>query len=453
MASSVGPARNGRPAAACAYTKERLGWLTYEEITANGDYTLRTSNRYPDALVIRQGFAAADEYLLLEYRQAVDDDADLFGGGLLIYHVDESKMLQGVGGHPWQTIDGGWPANGRHYRVALLPADGNYDLERGLNNGDAGDFWTTGRTLGPSHGNNGQQQPVYPNTDSYQNRTNIYPTNISITVLEQSGEQITIRVAGMATDPLSSPSPTTSTSTPILQPTIAQPATPPPPTPTAPSFGQAPSPPTSAPSLLATPTTITASPTLLRRPSSEPSGSPPTTTTTSPYGGSQHPQPGHHHGSAETKSIHVSAHNHAGAIIHTTSGGNGRAAAQCPTTGAEPRSDECAHPPRREHLGMHLVQGCRHLYYHHHHHHRAQHPPHHHPSPSPQPQPSTVGREEDEGSSGTGSSPPSSSAAAASHTRRRPVDHNIIALDTDDDSHAGAFVSDRRRSLTLRDMK
>ena len=49
--------------------------------------------------------------------------------------------------------------------VAILAKDGNYDLEKGNNNGDAGDMWLPGDFLGPGMGG-----IVYPNTDTYQVR-------------------------------------------------------------------------------------------------------------------------------------------------------------------------------------------------------------------------------------------------------------------------------------------
>lgn len=220
MASTLGPARTGRPASASSYIKQRLGWLNYTEIEHDGEYRLATVNRYAEhsTFVIKKGFAV-DEYLLLEFRQAIDYDTDLFGGGLLIIHVDDSKRLQGVGGYPGLE---GWPENGLHYRVALLQADGQYDLERGVNNGDAGDIWKPGMTLGPgstsSIDNESGSGVVYPNTDSYQNG-NIIPTGISIAVLKENGEHVTIQVSGFAADTESGS--TAVTLMPTVSPTIA----------------------------------------------------------------------------------------------------------------------------------------------------------------------------------------------------------------------------------------
>ena len=148
MSNPTGTNRDGMISSVGAFTKERLGWVTPTEITYDGVYTIRTSNQFPDLFKISQGYGDG-EYLLIENRQALDYDATLPGQGLLILHVDNALRLQDTAGYPGQD---GWPGNGKHYRVALLPADGNYDLEQGVNNGDAGDYWVAGKTLGPSNG-------------------------------------------------------------------------------------------------------------------------------------------------------------------------------------------------------------------------------------------------------------------------------------------------------------
>ena len=129
-----------------------------------------------------------------------DFDALLFGnGGLLIYHVDTTVRHPGTVGYPGQA---GWPHNGNHYRVALLPADGNYDLELGVNNADAGDFWTPGMSLGPD--------VTHPNTHSYQ-YGQIASTGIRITVLENfdnDDDGVRIQVTGVGEPPLGTREPT-----------------------------------------------------------------------------------------------------------------------------------------------------------------------------------------------------------------------------------------------------
>ena len=78
-----------------------------------------SSNLQPRAFMIQSacGFASEDYYRLLEFRLAVADDVDLFDGGLLIFHVDDSQHLQCIGCYGNATT---------HVKVSLLPADGNY---------------------------------------------------------------------------------------------------------------------------------------------------------------------------------------------------------------------------------------------------------------------------------------------------------------------------------------
>jgi hypothetical protein len=106
---------------------------------------------------------------------------------LVIYHVDEQAGLQNARGYPGQE---GWPENGNHYRVAVMQADGLYDLEELRNEGDEGDLFVAGRSLGPGGGS------TYPNTDSYQSGT-IVSTGISITDISASGRRMSFRVTGL----------------------------------------------------------------------------------------------------------------------------------------------------------------------------------------------------------------------------------------------------------------
>ena len=138
MANADGPRYDGNPGSMSPYSKLLVGWVEPVEIVEDGTYTIRTSNRHPDVFGIRQGYGDG-EYLLIENRHIVGWDSVLPGnGGLLIYHVDTDLGYQDRPGWP----DGPYyPMD--HYLVALLQADGNYDLEKGNNNGDAGDYFTS----------------------------------------------------------------------------------------------------------------------------------------------------------------------------------------------------------------------------------------------------------------------------------------------------------------------
>lgn len=83
----------------------------------------------------------------------------------------------------------GWPTNGNHYRVALLQADGLYQLESVYTGipGDAGDLYGIGGpavTLSSS---------TVPNTNTYQNGI-VTTTGISITVTSAPGLAMTFHV-------------------------------------------------------------------------------------------------------------------------------------------------------------------------------------------------------------------------------------------------------------------
>ena len=91
-------------------------------------------------------------------------DGALPQGGLAVWHVDETKGS--IGSNNPNTDEGyagqsGWPGNGRHYRAALLQADGGYDMEHGFDRGDGGDVYHAGgvATIDGS---------TTPGTDAYQ---------------------------------------------------------------------------------------------------------------------------------------------------------------------------------------------------------------------------------------------------------------------------------------------
>ena len=68
--------------------------------------------------------------------------------------------------------------------VALLPADGNYDLEQGNNLGDEGDVWDVGMSIGPD---------TFPNTDMYQTGA-IKKSGITIEIKSQSGNKFEVQI-------------------------------------------------------------------------------------------------------------------------------------------------------------------------------------------------------------------------------------------------------------------
>lgn len=153
-----------------AWCKQQLGWVTPTVIT-NGTYNAPRVAETPTLFRINQGYPAG-EYLLIENRQPFGFENNMPQGGLCIWHIDENKANNNAEGFPGQA---GWPANGNHYKIALLQADGLYEMEKGLNRGNAGDVF---------HGGGVSQitPATVPNTDRYQGGTvmasNNFITNI-----------------------------------------------------------------------------------------------------------------------------------------------------------------------------------------------------------------------------------------------------------------------------------
>jgi hypothetical protein len=144
-----------------AWSKIQLGWVTPTVITAAGTYTARKACAYPNIFQISKKNPLG-EYLLLENRQKCSYEAKISGPGLAVFQFDDSASYT-TEGYPGQS---GWPTNGNHYRVALLQADGAYNLEKGSNRGDSTDLLFTGgvnsiSSAGTSAG------AAYPNTKAY----------------------------------------------------------------------------------------------------------------------------------------------------------------------------------------------------------------------------------------------------------------------------------------------
>ncbi|MEW5757494.1 MAG: M6 family metalloprotease domain-containing protein [Pseudomonadota bacterium] len=146
-----------------AWSKYQMGWIVPATITANGNYVLPAVESSASVYLINRGYNSG-EYLLVENRQPTGFDLKMPQGGLAIWHIDDSLADYSNEGYPGQP---GWPTNGKHYRVALLQADGAYDLEHGYDSGDDKDLWHAGfkYEIGP------YANPVtgpFPNTDTYQ---------------------------------------------------------------------------------------------------------------------------------------------------------------------------------------------------------------------------------------------------------------------------------------------
>lgn len=182
------------PSHLSAWCKIQLGWVKPIEIAKSGEYRIHAVERTPEVFKITHGFPAG-EYLLIENRQPIGFDQNIPAGvggrgGLAIWHIDESKEDNSEPGHP--GIDG-WPEDGRHFKLSLLQADSEYELELPIitdgNGGDGDDLFRRGFVdrLGPG------DVGVFPNTDAYQGGV-IRQTGIVISDISDSAEEMTFRV-------------------------------------------------------------------------------------------------------------------------------------------------------------------------------------------------------------------------------------------------------------------
>jgi M6 family metalloprotease-like protein len=176
------------PSHLSAWSKIQVGWVTPTVITSAGTYTTRQACTNPDVFKISKNFPSK-EYLLIENRQKCSFDEKIPGPGLAVFHVDDSKTDNDNEGFPGQAD---WPQNGNHYQVALLQADGLYDLEKGKDRGDSTDlFGASVTSIGPGGTSSGAANP---NTNAYQNG-NIKDTCITIKNIGKPSSDVSFYVS------------------------------------------------------------------------------------------------------------------------------------------------------------------------------------------------------------------------------------------------------------------
>jgi immune inhibitor A len=121
------------PAQPDAWCRVQLGFVTPTVVT--GTVTSATVPSVEDSAKIYRIWSSAppgSEYFLVENRQKTGYDSYLPGAGLLIWHIDETKFGNTQEWYPGHTGSG-------NYLVALEQADGLWELDKNLDNGDAAD--------------------------------------------------------------------------------------------------------------------------------------------------------------------------------------------------------------------------------------------------------------------------------------------------------------------------
>ena len=108
-----------------AWVKKELGWVTPINITSYED-ALAVPNVEENPIIYRmwRDGTTTNEYFLIENRQKIGFDVNIYDSGFLIFHVDDSQNSN---------------QNENHYKVDLEQADGFRNLNNGQGRGDAGD--------------------------------------------------------------------------------------------------------------------------------------------------------------------------------------------------------------------------------------------------------------------------------------------------------------------------
>jgi len=143
-----------------AWSRYYLGFMEPEVILpTNGitKVTINPANASKEAYKIEVPGSNGREYFLLENRQQKGFDAGLEYNkdgkalhGLVVYHIDEDVLVRNFD-RPNEAANWDWNNRGanykdketgeNHYGISVVQADGNWDMEKGNNDGDAGDVF------------------------------------------------------------------------------------------------------------------------------------------------------------------------------------------------------------------------------------------------------------------------------------------------------------------------
>jgi M6 family metalloprotease-like protein len=157
-----------------AWCKTQLGWVT-PTVISSGPFSLTQVETSPSVYKITAGYPS-NEYLLVENRQPAGMESDIPQGGLAVWHIDENQADNNNEGYPGQS---GWPTNNKHYKIALLQADGLFQMEKGSNRGNSGDMFRGG-------GVSAITPATVPDTNCYQGGV-VTSSNNSISNIGSSG--------------------------------------------------------------------------------------------------------------------------------------------------------------------------------------------------------------------------------------------------------------------------
>ncbi len=183
--SWLGPNYDGScPAEPDAWSRIQLGFSSPIDVDENlGNLNILNVEESGDIYKLSTVGLPTTEYFLVENRQRVGYDVSLPGDGLLIWHIDETKLNSMFPNmrewYPEHIEDG-------NYGIALVQADGLYQLELLSNAGDAGDPYPG------ASGNSTFTNLSDPNSNSYDGDNSfIYIGNISASSSEMTLDFVT----------------------------------------------------------------------------------------------------------------------------------------------------------------------------------------------------------------------------------------------------------------------
>jgi len=160
-----------------AWSKLDLGWISPTVIISNlSDVTINNVEDSPQVYLLQNNGIPGQEYFLVENRQSVGFDQYLPGGGLCIWHIDETVIDANRNSN---TVN----ADEAHKGVDLEEADGRDDLDTEQNFGDDSDIFpgSSNRRVFSKY--------TYPNSNYYfGNLTDIKVASISNSGLIMSAD-------------------------------------------------------------------------------------------------------------------------------------------------------------------------------------------------------------------------------------------------------------------------
>ena len=161
------------PAHMSAWCKEDLGWVVPTTVTEDlyGVEIPNVEEHYGAVYKLWKNGSPTSEYFLIENRQKIGFDANIYNPGLLIWHIDKNTIASKSSSN---KVNG----DENHKGVDLEEADGNNDLDSYSNRGDGGDIY-------PGNANNTAfTATTSPNSKDY----TASPSGVAISNISLSGQ-------------------------------------------------------------------------------------------------------------------------------------------------------------------------------------------------------------------------------------------------------------------------